>query len=69
MSCPPLIGIDHGMSEETIIERLGKPSQQYLDGVTKRIEYKDLGVWFYLTMKTIYMMGVKDFGHPRVIDP
>ena len=65
MSCPPLIGIDDGMSEETIIERLGKPSQQYLDGVAKKIEYKDLAVWFYLTKKTIYMMGVKDFGSSK----
>jgi len=69
MSCPPLIGIDDGMSEETIIERLGKPSQQYLDGVAKKIEYKDLGVWFYLTKKTIYMMGVKDFGSPSPTPP
>jgi hypothetical protein len=65
MSCPPLIGIDDGMSEETIIERLGKPSHQHLDGVTREIEYKDLGVWFYLTKKTIYMMGVKDFGSSK----
>ena len=62
MRCPPLLGLQDGMSEETIIERFRNySSNQKFDGVTKKIEYKEIGVWFYLSRMKIYMLGVKDF--------
>jgi hypothetical protein len=58
MNCPVLLGIYDGVSEAETVARLGKPSRERIDGATKIITYENLGVWFYLTKRTIYMLGV-----------
>jgi len=62
MNCPKLLEISDGMSETDTVDRLGKPTQADFNGVTKRIIYKHLGVWFYLVKMKVYMLAVKDFG-------
>jgi hypothetical protein len=58
MNCPPLLGIQDGTSEDTLVEKLGNPSDQKIDGITKKIGYSDLGAWFYLEKRKVYMIGV-----------
>jgi Putative abortive phage resistance protein AbiGi, antitoxin len=59
MQCPSLLGLHDGMSEADAIKRLGKPSYERIDGVTKKVSYDRLGVWFYLEKMKIYMLGVE----------
>jgi hypothetical protein len=49
------------MSETAVVERLGKPTHEEIDGVIKKISYDRLGVWFHLQKMKIYMLGVKKF--------
>jgi hypothetical protein len=58
MNCPPLFGIQDGTGEDTLVEKLGNPSNAKIDGVAKKMEYRNLGAWFYLAKKKVYMMGV-----------
>jgi hypothetical protein len=53
-----IAGIGFGDSEEEII-RLGAPSNQTLDGVTKTIEYADLGLKVWLTKGKAYMVQIQ----------
>jgi hypothetical protein len=57
-NCPILFGIRDGTSENALLEKLGNPTNEEIDGVTKRIEYQQLGAWFYLEKKKVYMIGV-----------
>jgi hypothetical protein len=59
MGCPALLGLQDGLSEEAVFKRLGKPSYEQIDGVTKTVEYESLGTWFYLAKNKIYPLGVK----------
>jgi hypothetical protein len=58
MNCLPLLGIQDGTSEDTLVEKLGNPNNQKIDGVTKKMDYSNLGAWFYLEKRKVYMMGV-----------
>jgi len=51
----PIAGIYCGDSEKEIL-RLGVPTKQSLDGVTKTIEYQDLGLIVTLTKGKAYMI-------------
>jgi hypothetical protein len=54
----PVAGIYCGDSEEEIL-RLGKPSKQHLDGVSKTIEYRDIGVEVTLTKGIAYIIKIQ----------
>ena len=43
-SCPPMLGVEIGDSEEQLERSLGKPSRQEIGGPTKTVLYDDLGV-------------------------
>src|SRR6202035_3519022 len=43
MKCPTMLGIHDGMNETSIIERLGKPSHEEIQGVVKEIAYEHIG--------------------------
>ena len=51
-------GIYCGDSEEEVL-RLGAPSQQHLDGVSKTIEYRDIGVEVTLSKGRAYLIKIK----------
>ncbi len=51
-------GLYSGDSEEKVL-RFGVPSRQHLDGVTKTIEYDDLGLKITLTKGKAYMVTLK----------
>jgi outer membrane protein assembly factor BamE (lipoprotein component of BamABCDE complex) len=53
-----IAGIYCGDSEEKVLQ-LGKPSEQHLDGVSKTIEYRDIGVEVALTKGRAYMIKIK----------
>jgi hypothetical protein len=60
MTCPVLLGLYDRSTEDSMINRLGKPTEEHIDkssGV-KKVQYKDFNAWFYLNQKTIYMMGI-----------
>jgi hypothetical protein len=59
MDCPPLVGIQDGTTEEIVLQKLGKPSHERIEGVSKRMYFEDLRVWFDLTQNKVYMMGVQ----------
>jgi hypothetical protein len=60
MDCPPLVGIQDGTTEDVVLRKLGKPSHEQIDGVTKKLEFEKLRVWFYFKQSKVYVMGVKD---------
>ena len=59
-SCEPLLGILVGSTEQGLKEKLGTPSHETIDGVTKRIQYDSLNAVFWLVQQKVYMMG---YGH------
>jgi hypothetical protein len=54
----PIAGIRAGQSEDDVL-KLGTPTRMSVDGVTKRIEFSDIGVSFYLTTGDVYMCVVQ----------
>lgn len=54
----PVVGIRSGDSEEKVLA-LGAPSRQTLDGVSKTINYSDIGVEITLSKGHAYMISVK----------
>jgi hypothetical protein len=47
-----------GTNEKALLKALGKPSKEAIDGVTKKATYDKYNSWFYLTKRTIYMLGI-----------
>jgi hypothetical protein len=54
----PIAGLHSGDSEDKVL-RLGQPSRQNLDGVSKTIEYRDIGIVVTLTKGRAYMITIK----------
>ena len=54
----PVAGLYSGDSENKVL-KLGPPSQQSLDGVSKTIEYRDIGVIVTLTKGRAYMITIE----------
>lgn len=52
--CPKIFGISTGISEDKVLEILGKPTDEILDGVTKKLEYDDIGLDVLLSKKISY---------------
>jgi hypothetical protein len=59
--CPAISGITDGDSEKKLYRKFGPPdtSSQIYEGA-KTVQYKKIGVVFYLTKQTVYMMGIND---------
>ena len=57
-NCPSLFGIDDGTSEKRLLETLGDPSKQSLDGVTKTMSYDKLHTRFLLSRQKVFMLTV-----------
>jgi hypothetical protein len=55
----PIAGLHKGDSEEKVLRWFGQPSGRYLDGVSKKIEYRDLGIEVLLTKGRVYMITIK----------
>lgn len=54
----PVAGICCGDSEEDV-RRLGEPTRQKIDGVSKTIEYRDLGLELTLSKGKAYMIRIQ----------
>lgn len=54
----PVAGLYSGDSEDKVLS-LGAPSQQNLDGVTKTIEYRDIGIVVRLAKGRAYTVTIK----------
>jgi hypothetical protein len=52
-------GLHSGDSEDEVL-KLGPPSQQNLDGVSKTIEYRDIGIVVTLSKGRAYMITIKE---------
>jgi len=61
MGCPPLLGLQDGMTEDDLVARLGRPNRAQTINPAKAMEFSDLGVWFYLQKQRIYWLGVRDY--------
>ena len=61
LKCPALLGIQDGVNEEYLFDRLGKPSEQAIasDSAAKRVPYSSYDAVFYLTKKRVYMFGLE----------
>lgn len=57
-ACGPVAGIWNTDTEEKVL-KLGKPTLDSVDGVTKTIEYADIGVRYYLTKGEAYSLTLK----------
>jgi hypothetical protein len=53
-----IVGLNCGDSEDQVI-RIGHPSRQTLDGVSKKIEFRDIGVEVTLSKGRAYMILIK----------
>jgi hypothetical protein len=53
-----IAGLNSGDSENKVL-RLGQPSSQNLDGVSKTIEYRDIGIAVTLSKGRAYMITIK----------
>jgi hypothetical protein len=53
-----IAGLNSGDSEEKVLG-LGQPSRQKLDGLSKMIEYRDIGIVVGLTKGRAYMITIK----------
>jgi hypothetical protein len=53
-----IAGLNCGDSEDEVL-RLGEPSLQNLNGVSKTIEYRDIGIAVTLTKGRAYMVSIK----------
>jgi hypothetical protein len=58
--CPAIEGIADGDSEQEVVRVFGKPDVSKIDGVSKSIYYRTLGVFFTLTQESVYLLGVND---------
>jgi hypothetical protein len=54
--CAPLLGVVINATEEEVVRRLGRNYRYQLNGVTKNLLYKDVGVEVVLTKGRVYML-------------
>jgi hypothetical protein len=64
-ACPALVGIGPDDDEQSVLLKLGKPSDERLDGVTKSIEYPQFNLKFYLEKRRVYWLQVVDHKAPN----
>jgi hypothetical protein len=53
-----IVGLNYRDSEDEVL-KLGQPTRQNLDGVSKTIEYSDIGIVVTLTKGRAYMISIK----------
>jgi hypothetical protein len=58
-TCPSVVGVPIGASEELLVARLG-PGASRIQGQVKIISYPNLNLTFYLERKQVYMIIVGD---------
>lgn len=56
----PLYGLSLMMSEEEMYAKLGKPTYEEIDGLTKQVTYEKLGLDVSLSKKKIYMIELSN---------
>lgn len=62
--CSPVLGISDRSSEQDVVDRLGNPTNERIDGPAKIMEYRKLGVKLYLAKGRVYMLEVRQFPGP-----
>lgn len=60
-ACGPVAGIYNTDTEEEVL-RIGRPTRESIDGVTKTMTYDDLGVFFQLNKGMVYRVGLTATG-------
>jgi hypothetical protein len=58
--CPSIGGISDGNTEQEVTHKLGKADSARIEGVTKSLYYKKLGIYFVLAQEQVYTLGVND---------
>ena len=58
--CPAIGGVRDGDAEQEALRKLGNPSDSKIDGVTKLLTYRDLGINLWLNKEQVYMMSIGD---------
>jgi hypothetical protein len=61
-SCPVLLGISDGVTEEEVLRRLGAPSKSEISegfGTTKTLYYSQWNVAFYLEKRRVYGLQIE----------
>jgi hypothetical protein len=59
--CEMVNDIGINSSEASIKKRLGKSSQETIEGLVKKIEYKKFNLEFYLEKEKVYFIIVKKY--------
>jgi hypothetical protein len=54
-----ILGVSSGMSEESVLDKLGKPDNETNYESTKIIEYTDVGLKVYLRRNIVYMLTLE----------
>ncbi len=62
-SCQPILGIHTRTSEESIVDKLGKPTKEMTEGAMKSMLYSDLNLKFRLENNAVYMLIVTTSGN------
>jgi hypothetical protein len=58
--CPSVFGLNDGDDEDEVLEHLGKPDGERLDGTVKIIRYDKYNLTLYLTKKKVYMLRISE---------
>lgn len=56
--CQSVLGISTGTSEESVVNRLGKPAMEEIEGGRKTMLYSDLNLKLHLEKKAVYSLTV-----------
>lgn len=60
--CQSILGIYTGTGEDDVLEKLGKPTSETIEGVTKTMVYERFGIKLHLEKKKVYMLIVLTLG-------
>jgi hypothetical protein len=63
--CPPIAGVYDGDSEQEVIRKLGPPEGSRIQGVTKDLDYRTLGIRFTLAKEQVYLLSITDPGRDK----
>jgi hypothetical protein len=57
----PLYGLSLGKTEQYMYDKLGKPSDEEIDGLVKKVHYDDMGLEVHLAKKKIFLIKLSNF--------
>jgi hypothetical protein len=64
-ACKPLLGINIGDTEESVTNRLGAPTDAFLQGTTKAVLYQNLNLVVWLARERVNAIAMGHYENVR----